>query len=45
MTAWLAGWLRGIVVSLGRSLPGIFMNGLVVLVIVYVFLPRLQTPR
>jgi predicted PurR-regulated permease PerM len=44
VTAWLAGWLRGIVVSLGRSLPGIFMNGLVVLVIVYVFLPRYKRP-
>jgi len=32
------------VVSLGRSLPGIFMNGLVVLVIVYVFLPRYKRP-
>jgi len=44
VTAWLAGWLRGIVISLGRSLPGIFMNGLVVLVIVYVFLPRYKRP-
>jgi predicted PurR-regulated permease PerM len=44
VTAWLAGWLRGIVVGLGQSLPGIFMNGLVVLVIVYVFLPRYKRP-
>jgi len=44
VTAWLAGWLRGIVVSLGRSLPGVFMNGLVVLVVVYVFLPRYKRP-
>ena len=44
VTAWLAGWLRGIVVSLGRALPGIFMNGLVVLVIVYVLLPRYKRP-
>jgi len=44
VTAWLASWLRGIVISLGRSLPGIFMNGLVVLVIVYVFLPRYKRP-
>jgi predicted PurR-regulated permease PerM len=44
VTAWMAGWLRGVVVSLGRSLPGLFMNGLVVLVIVYVFLPRYKRP-
>jgi predicted PurR-regulated permease PerM len=44
VTGWLAGWLRGIIVSLGRALPGIFMNGLVVLVIVYVFLPRYKRP-
>lgn len=43
-TAWLAGWLRSIVISLGRALPGIFMNSLVVLVIVYVFLPRYKRP-
>jgi len=44
VTTWLAGWLRGIVVSLGRSLPGIFMNGLVVLVIIFVLLPRYKRP-
>ena len=44
VTTWLAGWLRGIVVSLGRSLPGVFMNGLVMLVIVFVFLPRYKRP-
>jgi predicted PurR-regulated permease PerM len=44
VTAWLAGWLRGIVVSLGRALPGIFMNGLVVLVIIFVLLPRYKRP-
>lgn len=44
VTAWLAGWLRGIVVGLGQSLPGFFMNGLVVLVIIYVFLPRYKSP-
>ena len=44
VTAWLAGWLRGLVVSLGRALPGIFMNGLVVLVIIFVLLPRYKSP-
>ena len=44
VTAWLAGWLRGLVVSLGRALPGIFMNGLVVLVIIFVLLPRYKRP-
>jgi len=44
VTAWLASWLRGIVVSLGRALPGIFMNGLVVLVIIFVLLPRYKRP-
>lgn len=44
VTAWLATWLRGIVISLGRALPGIFVNGLVTLVIVYVFLPRYKRP-
>jgi predicted PurR-regulated permease PerM len=44
VTGWLAGWLRGVVVSLGRSLPGIFVNGLVTLVIVFVFLPRYKSP-
>jgi predicted PurR-regulated permease PerM len=44
VTAWLGGWFSGILVSLGRSLPGLFMNGLVVLVIIYVFLPRYKSP-
>lgn len=44
VTAWLASWLRGVVISLGRALPGIFVNGLVTLVIVYVFLPRYKRP-
>ncbi|HSQ27957.1 MAG TPA: AI-2E family transporter [Anaerolineales bacterium] len=44
VTAWLTDWVRNILVSLGRSLPGIFMNGVVVLVVVYVFLPRYKGP-
>jgi predicted PurR-regulated permease PerM len=44
VTAWLAGWLRGVLVSLGRSLPGVFVNSLVVLVIVFVSLPRYKRP-
>jgi predicted PurR-regulated permease PerM len=44
VTSWLATWLRGILISLGRSLPGIFVNGLVALVIIYVLLPRYKRP-
>jgi predicted PurR-regulated permease PerM len=44
VTAWLGGWFRGIVVGLGRSIPGLFMNGMVALVIIYVFLPRYKSP-
>jgi predicted PurR-regulated permease PerM len=44
VTSWLATWLRGVLISLGRSLPGIFVNGLVVLVIIYVLLPRYKRP-
>lgn len=43
-TAWLTDWVKNILVSLGRSLPGIFMNAVVVLVVVYVFLPRYKRP-
>lgn len=44
VTSWLATWLRNILIGLGRSLPGIFVNGLVVLVIIYVLLPRYKRP-
>jgi predicted PurR-regulated permease PerM len=43
-SAWITTWLKSILISLGRSLPGILMNGLVVIVIVYVFLPRYKRP-
>ncbi len=37
--AWFSQWLIGILVSLGQSLPRLFTNALVVMVILYVFLP------
>jgi predicted PurR-regulated permease PerM len=42
--AWFSEWLIGILVSLGQSLPRLFTNALVVLVILYVFLPRYKSP-
>lgn len=33
-------WLRTILINLSRSLPGFFTNGFIVLVILYVLLPR-----
>jgi predicted PurR-regulated permease PerM len=37
-------WARTVLINLGRSIPGFFMNTLVVLVILYVALPRYKRP-
>lgn len=42
--AWLSMWLGNLLVSLGQSLPRLFTNSMVVLVILYVFLPRYKRP-
>lgn len=42
--SWFSEWLVSILVSLGQSLPRFFTNTLVVLVIMYVFLPRYKSP-
>ncbi len=42
--AWFSQWLVSILVSLGQSLPRLFTNALVVLVILYVFLPKYKSP-
>jgi predicted PurR-regulated permease PerM len=42
--AWASNWLITILISLGQSLPRLFTNTLVVLVILYVFLPRYKNP-
>jgi len=42
--AWLSEWLINILISLGQSLPRLFTNALVVLVILYVFLSRYKRP-
>ena len=41
---WISDWLIRILISLGQSLPRLFTNALVVLVILYVFLPRYKSP-
>jgi len=41
---WFSQWLVSILVSLGQSLPRLFTNALVVLVILYVFLPKYKSP-
>ena len=41
---WASNWLITILISLGQSLPRLFTNALVVLVILYVFLPRYKNP-
>jgi predicted PurR-regulated permease PerM len=33
-------WLRAVLINLGRSLPGLFISGFIVLVLMYVLLPR-----
>ena len=42
--AWFSAWLVNILISFGQSLPRLFTNALVVLVILYVFLPRYKSP-
>ncbi len=42
--AWFSEWLVSILIGLGQSLPRLFTNALVVLVILYVFLPRYKSP-
>jgi len=40
----LSQWLVNVLISLGQSLPRLFTNALVVLVILYVLLPRYKSP-
>ena len=42
--AWISDWLINVLINLGQSLPRLFTNALVVLVILYVFLPRYKSP-
>jgi predicted PurR-regulated permease PerM len=42
--SWISQWLGELLISLGRSIPGLFTGVLVVLVILYVLLPRYQRP-
>jgi predicted PurR-regulated permease PerM len=42
--AWFSAWLVNILVGFGQSLPRLFTNALVVLVVLYVFLPRYKSP-
>lgn len=42
--AVISGWLKGFVISLGRSLPRLFTNAIVILVILFVLLPRYKSP-
>jgi predicted PurR-regulated permease PerM len=42
--AWFSEWIVNILISLGQSLPRLFTNALVVLVILYVFLSRYKSP-
>jgi predicted PurR-regulated permease PerM len=42
--AWFSEWLISILIGLGQSLPRLFTNALVVLVILYVFLSRYKSP-
>jgi predicted PurR-regulated permease PerM len=41
---WFSEWLINILVGFGQSLPRLFTNAMVVLVILYVFLPRYKSP-
>jgi predicted PurR-regulated permease PerM len=41
---WFSEWLVSILISLGQSLPRLFTNALVVLVILYVFIPLYKSP-
>jgi predicted PurR-regulated permease PerM len=40
----LASWFGSIAISLGQSLPRLFTNGLIILVIIVVFLPMYRRP-
>ncbi len=42
--AGISEWAKGFLVNLGRSLPGLFTNMMVILVIMYVLLPRYKSP-
>jgi predicted PurR-regulated permease PerM len=42
--AWFTDWFVNILIGLGQSLPRLFTNGLVVLVILYVSLSRYKSP-
>ncbi|MCU0489213.1 MAG: AI-2E family transporter, partial [Anaerolineales bacterium] len=42
--AWFNEWMVRILVSLGQSLPMLFTNALVVLVTMYVLIPRYKSP-
>lgn len=42
--AWFSQWLVDILIGLGQSLPRLFTNSLVVLVILYVSLPLYKSP-
>lgn len=33
-------WLKALLINLGRSIPGLFANGFIVLVLIYMLLPR-----
>ena len=40
----IATWLGDIIVTLGQSLPGFFLNAMVVVVVLFVMLPRYKRP-
>jgi predicted PurR-regulated permease PerM len=42
--AWVSQWVISILISFGQSLPRLFTNALVVLVILYVSIPRYKSP-
>jgi predicted PurR-regulated permease PerM len=42
--AGISAWARGVLINLGRSLPRIFTNTMVALVLIYVLLPRYKSP-
>jgi predicted PurR-regulated permease PerM len=42
--AWFSAWLVNILVGVGQSLPRLFTNALVVLVVLYVFISRYKSP-
>jgi predicted PurR-regulated permease PerM len=39
-----ASWIGALIISLGQSLPQYFTNGLIVIVVMYVLLPRFNRP-